>query len=270
MIIFYHMIKTAGMTFSYILRNNFGVNYSLVNPIKKNIDKYGEMIFTNDDLKIYLKLNPRLIAISGHYIRPYSLKKISGNDIAITFVRDPINRFLSGYNFGIEKGNFNVSLEEWINNPQQKNYQTKFIAGEENLEKAKNICKNIINFVGISEKFDISLLLLKNIYLENLNVYYQKKNVTNKKLIKIEDLSEKTLRKIKYINELDLELYHFINEEIFKNYLKNYSGDLRSDLLEFHRENENYNFNIFKINSYRIAHYFYYKPITWLLSKKRG
>ena len=44
-----------------------------------------------------------------------------------------------------------------------RNYQTKFISGEENLEKAKNILKNNYNFVGLVEEFDTSLLLMKNL-----------------------------------------------------------------------------------------------------------
>jgi len=57
MIVFFHMIKTAGMTFSYILRNNYGQNYALVEPVCGTTNNFGQVIFTDRDLLYYLNLN---------------------------------------------------------------------------------------------------------------------------------------------------------------------------------------------------------------------
>lgn len=58
----------------------------------------------------------------------------------------------------------NKSIVEWERIDNCSNYQTKFIAGEENLDKAIEILENKMQWVGITEELENSLCSFKNFF----------------------------------------------------------------------------------------------------------
>lgn len=261
MIVFYHMIKTAGMTFSYILRNNFAYNHVSVIPIYQKLDSLGNEVFTAEDLSVYKKLNPCIRAISSHYLKPHSFESIDGN-FGLTFLRDPVKRFLSSYHHATREGYIKMSLMERMENPDEQNYQTKFIAGEENLEKAKLILQKKIDFVGLVEEYDLSLLVIRSMLENKLNIYYEKRNVGKKYK---EEIPPETLRKIQESNQLDIELVRFARENIFKNQVDKYLSDPEKELRDFQEKNKQQKFSPVRINLYRFAHHLYFKQSARVL-----
>ena len=143
MLIFYHMIKTGGTTLSYILRNNYGANHVEIFPVKivKKSETSKLNFCTTDDIEWFLKINKNISSMSGHYLHPYlKLPKIFQSVKSFTFLRNPINRYISLYNHAKRYGLFkNLSLSEFIDNPstpnRSHNYQTIFISGKESLKK---------------------------------------------------------------------------------------------------------------------------------------
>jgi hypothetical protein len=216
------MIKTAGTTLNYIFRNSYRYNYVGVNNY-----------FTPKRLKKLLNFNKNIKVISGHSLRSTDRYESVHNSIKyITFFRNPIDRYLSHYHHSKIHNQENVSLEERLQNIGENDYQTKFILGAKNiqersfkagpkeLEKAKDIIRHDYSFIGLVEKFDESLVLLQKLLnIEKLDIRYQKKNVNKKK--ECEDYYC-LKNNITEANKIDIELYDFINSEIFCNQINNY------------------------------------------------
>jgi len=161
-----------------------------------------------------------LRAVIGHFVfgihqlvdRPYQY---------ITILRNPINRVISLYHYlRLED---KMSLEQFANDcPYREidNDQTRRIAGinpepgkcsEQDLERAKeNLCKHFA-FVGITERFDETLALLKLKFNWTKNVSSYPRNVNADK--KQSDINmEPGIKAVKNRNLYDIQLYNYANQ----------------------------------------------------------
>ena len=127
MIVFCHMVKTAGTTINYIFRNNFGINYVNVYTITGKKDFLGRELCTKDDLSYFLKRNKLIKCISGHSVRPYSDLGYNKYDLKyITFLRDPVTRYLSHYNHHKVHQKKSKCLKEWLEEKNENNVPLTF------------------------------------------------------------------------------------------------------------------------------------------------
>ncbi|AFZ28837.1 hypothetical protein Glo7428_0228 [Gloeocapsa sp. PCC 7428] len=177
----------------------------------------------------------------------------------ITLLRDPAERVVSLYRYIIRRPEHplydpvktnNLSLEEFVRSgiaPSAYNGQTKIIAGFKKgsteyedfsiklLEVAKKNIQEHFAVVGLTEKFDESLLLLQRVLGWKL-LFYRRKNVaeqTNK------DIPSTTTSLIQKYNELDMELYHFA-EKYLENQMNLYGDSLIRDINRFKFLNQQY------------------------------
>ena len=102
-IFFYHVPKCGGTTFAVLISHLFHKTHRLEGPLFKNNDKGGLIGFEN-----YLK-NKKLINTSnldflyGHV--PFEIHdKFINNYLFITTIREPVDRCLSHYIWGINRG----------------------------------------------------------------------------------------------------------------------------------------------------------------------
>lgn len=261
-LVFLHMIKTAGTTFNYILRNNFGFNHvEIFTVYDGNKDLWGRTYVGLDDLNWFFKVNPRIRSLTGHFLRPYiPFLKVLQNPLYITFFRNPVDRYISHFNHQARARKKTISFDEWLRSTHENNYQTRFLANEENLSRALWTVENFFNFVGIVEKFDVSLLLLKQRLGFEFDIRYRPVNVSPHKLVNRKALDFNTIKLIEHNNSLDLEVYDAALKR-FEKELTQYRGDLERDLYEFRKSIKKFSFSNTKIWSYRIGKYLYYKPL---------
>ena len=216
MLAFIHIEKSAGQTFTRIIENNYVLRTCRVAPLKK--ENLG--VFRWDDLKTLLRINPFLKAIAGHSIVPYSdLSDHVPNIRYITILRDPEKRYISQYQYWMQVLNYKNSFEKFLSLEDIKNFQTKKIAGCEDLSVAKNIIRKKIFLTGIVEEFDNFLLILKKKMAPELfNIDYRRKNVAKSNIIKnlIYQKFEKYKEQIHKNNQIDIELYKFVKDIVFK------------------------------------------------------
>lgn len=269
MLCFIHIEKCAGMTFHNILINNYFLNYLSLIPWNPwtNID---ESSFGKNDLKWLLRGIPNLRGFGGHNTRIYNGYGEVCNDIQyVTFLRNPITRYISHYIYQVEIMNNKLSFEDFLSEKRFDNFMTKRIAGCFDGNKAKKILNKNNVFVGLSENFDESLLLMKNKFnFKNLNISYEKKNVSKDDSLKNKILNDKdNLDKIKQRNLLDIELYDFAKNELFNNEIANYERSLSSNLEIFKNQNQKYRFSAFKRSIYDSVRYLYYRNIEFIIYK---
>lgn len=140
----------------------------------------------------------------------------------ITVLRDPVDRVISAFYFMRSYKlhplywkfrRANSTLEDFVRQWNRDNIQSRIIAGSdyetpctaEILEKAKENLHRSFSVVGLSERFEESLALMKLRFRWNLSSY-SSFNITRARPKK-RDLPQATLDLIRERNRFDIELY---------------------------------------------------------------
>lgn len=226
-LVFYHIPKTAGMTFTDVLEKQYGKKHSFH---LRGAQKF-------EDMETYKNMSKSekmsIDVITGH------LSHIMETDIPkkvryVTFLRDPLQQFISSYNYikqtehnphhsAVKDLDIDGYLKWQVDKKQDSNY-ARFLGdalpyfrrefgydpdmqkpkeAKEVIEKAKKRLEDI-EFVFITEEFDEALLVMqKKLKWKKLPVYGARKNTSKGK----QKLDKETIDKIKKIHRYDFELY---------------------------------------------------------------
>jgi hypothetical protein len=258
-VIFIHIPKCGGTTINSILRKNYGkekINRLRGgNKAKESIEKLKKL--TVNQQNIYSVYYGHI----GFGIHKFLKNK---NFHYVTFLRNPIDRLISHYYYVLRNPDHylynkvyrKLSLKEYVssnishelyngqtrllcsNNGQDLTFLEKERLDITDLEIAKQNLENFFSMVGIVEEFDTSLILLKK-QIGLKNIYYYKKNVTNKKVK--ENIDNDVLAIIKENNKFDLALYQFAKELFYKTIEKYNKENIFEESNEFQKRNSIYN-----------------------------
>jgi hypothetical protein len=126
------------------------------------------------------------------------------------------------------------SLEKFAADKARRNVQTRWICGQEDSAIAIEFLKNKIGCVGLTEKFDESLLLLKQYLNEpKFDINYQSKNFSQGEAPLDYEGDPYIKNLIQEANQVDIDVYQYAIDEIFPKQLMNYDGDFDIDLASF-------------------------------------
>jgi hypothetical protein len=268
MLVFVHINKTGGNTVSHILRSSYGLRHCQVEPWHA---RWTGPPFSAHDLQRLRKFYPNLKSIAGHRIVGYvDLPDASrGTKFKyFTFMRDPLRSCLSRFQFKVQvAGQKDLVFEEWIQQDWTRNHQTQWIAGVADVDEAIRIIRDKNIFVGLTERFDESMVLLRGLLASDLNISYKRVNVARDNTIKERLLSNERTRQILIeAQQADLELYNFVKQEIYPTYQKEYGPSLEADVTHYQQTQSN-NFNYWNLTVCRLKHYMLYKPLLDLHRK---
>ena len=208
MIVFLHIPKTAGSTFQFILENTFGLSACHSNHTKQDF-------FRQDDFEFARKFFPRMKSLAGHnLVDPLALNV--PDPFHLTFLREPVARVFSHYQDSVLNGGNPLSFEEDLRqNERLANLQVRLMAGGLDLDKAKRYLERC-DFVGLTEKFNLSLHLLGKLSPYPLNLNYKRRRTAPTNAIRKPLTDDPRLVGLaREYNQLDLALYDFAIKEIF-------------------------------------------------------
>lgn len=225
-LIFLHIPKAAGTTMLPILVRQYEKK-SVLPVYGENKIRGIEAIEKIRDFPAEQRMRIRVLV--GHmkfglheYLKPPATY--------ITFLRRPIERIVSQYNY-VRRNPDHYLFEKFMAkdmdigefvasgiSDETDNGQTRLISGAGDsipfgecspdlLQIAKKNISEHFAFVGLSERFDESLLIMKDMFGWK-NPYYKSRNVAKSPVSK-ESLSKEIQEIITKYNELDLQLYDF-------------------------------------------------------------
>jgi len=224
-VIFLHIGKTAGTTLRRVLRRNFPQGDVMI--VKARGRPRTETLADFAKLPEAERARPRLIM--GHTV--FGLHELVPRPSTyVSMVRKPKSLVLSQYTFVqrteghrhheevVRRG---MSLEDYIESGlalEMDNSQTRAIAGDldtpygactdEMLERAKRNVEGHFAVVGMTERFDESLVLMQQAFGWR-KISYVRANVAPGKR---PEPSERALQLIEEHNRLDIELYRWVGE----------------------------------------------------------
>lgn len=235
---FVHIPKTAGITVNRMLRNSFGTAHLDVQSWESFTTKV-----TAADVHRLRFIYPDLRSIAGHHLTVYGdLASILPGVRYLTFLRDPIRRTASFYQYQVQKMGLTIPFEEWISRPLQHDVQVKRIAGDGDVETAKRFLQDKFDFVGLTERFDESAVIMGSVFAgSGIDIHYRRSNVAADNRIKDGLIADRTSRSLlEEANESDIHLYRYVADQLFPAQVDRYAGDLAADVAAFGAENEGY------------------------------
>jgi hypothetical protein len=252
---FVHIEKTGGTTLHSILRHSFGARHCDIRlPLAKRVSDRRDFRPHVDgrDLRRARRIYRNLRGIAGHNVRAYSDLHVECPEIQFfTFLREPAGRYRSHYlNFG---DHYTVEdFDRWFSDDRLHNWQTKMLAGEPNAEKAIDIISKRFGFVGLTERFDESLLLMGDWWCDtDFCPEYRRLNESGHQR-SADDLalrqahmsyldSDEGRAKIAAANTEDYKVYDFVTKVVYPRQIAAYAGDLEADVCRLRERNRSIN-----------------------------
>ncbi|TRZ38610.1 hypothetical protein CEQ21_24845 [Niallia circulans] len=234
--IFLHIPKTGGSTLNSIFTRQFSAQELYDHEFFQNKIVPIADLTSEDRMQINAIAGHLLYGAHEQFTKPYHY---------FTMLRHPVDRVLSLYSYlrnypGYERLQ-NMTLEEYVRTePEAKNGQTLLLCGyplQYNVSLAKKRLESF-DVVGITERFDESLYLLKSAFGWT-DIHYEKVNITKTRL-KRTDVPLETIKLIEEHNKLDIELYHFAKELLQKR-LKNLSKREKKAMKSFVQKQKSMN-----------------------------
>lgn len=249
---FMHIEKTAGSTLTTILRRSFGTRHCDIRlPLAKR--KLGERdvrpCVDECDLQRARRLYPHLSCIAGHNVKPYAgLGTLEADIRFFTFLRDPAARFLSHY-LNRARVYTREAFDRWVSSSWTQNWQTKKIAGVPDADRAIEIMQRRIGFVGLTERFDESLVLLGQWLAEpGFHGEYRRVNQLREKRRPRDIERERTdtsylktdyaRQRIAEANAEDQKLYDHVVQYVYPRQVAAYRSDLAADVNQLQQRNQ--------------------------------
>jgi hypothetical protein len=247
-----HIEKTAGSCLNTILRRSFGARHCDIRlPLAKRKADHRDCKACVDaaDLRRVRLLYRNLRGIAGHNVKAYAdLHSACPQIRFFTILREPERRFRSHFlNRG--DGNRREDFERWLASDWVHNWQTKMIAGEPSAQKAIDLLCTRFGFVGLTERFDESLVLVRDWLGEpgfcpeyrrvNWLSDKQRPRDIERKHADMSYLDSDTMReRIRSANAEDYKVYEFVTSTMYPRQLAAYRGNLAAEVQQLQARNQ--------------------------------
>jgi hypothetical protein len=267
LLVFVHINKTAGTTVRYVLRSSYGARHCDVEPWH---GAWTEPPFSTSDLQRVRRLYPRLASIAGHRVSGHVDLEEPGTDFRyLTILREPVALCASRFQYRLDhRKRTDLSFEEWIQKDWVRDAQTQRIGGTSDVNDAISVIAQKEMFVGLTETFDESMVLLRALRAPDLDIRYAPVNVAKRSEVARGLLADATTRAmIVDANRADLELYRHVKDELFPALRREYGPSLGGSVAAF-REASGNGFDRRNLALYGLKQRLVLKPALQLYRRK--
>lgn len=247
-----HIEKTAGRTVRAVLLRSFGAGHCEIRtPYSKREPELDDrrVAVTAADLRRVRRFYRRLRGIAGHNVKAYSDLHAAFPELRyFTFLRDPVRRYLSHFK-NRSRAYAREDFERWAALRWTHDWQTRMIAGEPSAQKAIDLLATRIGFVGFTETFDESLLMLGQWLGEpgfrpeyrpvNQLAGKQRARDAARGQADMSYLESPEVReRLREITALDQQVYDYALRECHARQRARYRGDLAADVARLRERNQ--------------------------------
>lgn len=228
-----HISRTGGSTLNHILRSSYGVRHCPVEPWDS---RWGPDPFSREDLRKLRRIYPNLRSIAGHRIFGYvDLEDAGIGADYFAIMRDPVRAVASRFQRKVDHADKGSDeFEAWIQKDWTRNRHVKAIGGTDDVGDAIKVIRDNRLFMGLTERYDETVVLLKKLLAPDLNISYKPVNVASKKTVAKELLSDDRLRgMIEESQSADLELFRYVKDVLWPEYLEAYGEGFEADVERF-------------------------------------
>lgn len=263
---FIHVAKTAGSTMERILANSYGAAYCHAEHWQRLLPSGGRdgsfvvPKYDAEDFRRLKRLCPWLRCVGGHAIALWSgLEKVQPTRY-FAFLRDPVRRGASHYQFHLRDDANPLGWDEWVEWEVHRNHQLKMFSPNADVAEALADIERLGVFVGLMEHFDESLLLLQRLVAPDLRLGYERRNTSRDNEVADRLLNDPgTRRQLEEMYAGDLELYQHVRSRLFPEYRRRFGPGLEEAVRDFPggpREG----FGTFRLAAHRIVRRYWTEP----------
>ncbi|MFH1104708.1 MAG: hypothetical protein V1757_07175 [Actinomycetota bacterium] len=242
-----HIHKTAGTTLAGVFKRSFGGGHCDVLPAEP-----GTEVLTPAGLREVRRWYPRLRSILGHGVRVYTGLEDEEPDIEyVTFLREPIVRTASHYQYDVQRGGVDLPFGEWITHDAVRDRQTRIIAGPAGTAEDAIALMPRFSFVGRADRFDESLLMMQRA-VALPDIRYASKWVAPSNDIKKRLLGDPAaMESLTAVNRNDLAVWEHFTRDVYPKQEAEYGPGLAEDLARF----KDANARMTRLRMYASPHY---------------
>ena len=206
-----HIHKTAGTTLAGVFKRSFGGRHC---DVRLTDREAGHL--TPDGLRQLRRWYPRLKSILGHPVRVYAgLEEAAGDIEYVTFLRDPVVRTASHYQYDVQRGGVDLPFEEWVAHDAVRDRQTRILAGPDGTAEQAIELLGRFSFVGRADRFDESLVMMRR-FVGVPDVRYASKWVAPTDDIKKRLLDDPaSVALLESVNQNDMRVWQHVVDEVY-------------------------------------------------------
>lgn len=263
-----HISRTGGSTLNHILRSSYGTRHCPVEPWES---RWGPAPFDADDLQRLRRLYPRLRSIAGHRVYGYTNLDRDEPVSYFAWMRDPVKAVASRFQHRVVfQGKPFEDFDSWIERDWTRNRHTKAISGGDDAAEATRLIEDKQIFVGLTERYDESLVMLKGLVAPDLDISFQSVNVASDRSVSERLLNdERTLSRIIESQASDLELFDYVKNSLHPRLRQAYGESLEDDVADY-RSTRRERFNRLNLFMSRAKAYGVYRPALYLHRRRNA
>jgi hypothetical protein len=240
---FIHVAKTGGRSVSMLLRSTYGPRYVRALPWRvpaPGADPFTlEFVVPKYDVEDYRRLKrlcPGMRCVGGHAVALWSgLHEVEPTRY-FAFMREPLKRGASHFQYHVRTETDPLAWERWLAWPVHQNHQVKLFARSGDAEEAIRAVEKHEVFIGLTERFDESLVILKRLVAPELNLAYRRRNVARDDAIAAALLADFDRREqLRRMYAAELPFFEYVAHELYPRFQREYGPTLESDVEAFRR-----------------------------------
>jgi hypothetical protein len=236
LVAFLHLAKTGGRTVDTVLRSTYGPGYVQAEPwrplaeIGAAVDDFMAPTYGPEDLRRLRRLCPWLRAVGGHTITLWSgLHRVEPVRY-VAFLREPIARGASHYQYHVATHEEPLDWDRWCAWTEHHQHQVRYFDRAGDPQAAIAAIEEQGVFVGLLERFEESLLLMRKLAIPELQCGYERRNTASTNNL-ARDLRADPA-KVERLREMyagEFPLYEWVRDVLWPRYEAAYGPGLAED-----------------------------------------